>query len=74
MTIVFAPKQNPSISWARCLAWIGRQPSKLDVAGSNPAESVKKCVDYGVCEFGSRESRDLNSFIQTFHHLFLVVV
>ena len=40
MTIVFATKRQNSSVWARGLAWIGRQPSKLDVAGSNPAESA----------------------------------
>ena len=29
-----------AIGRARSLAWIGRQPPKLQVAGSNPAESV----------------------------------
>ncbi len=36
----FKPIKNPQTLWARGLAWIWRQPSKLDDRGSNPRASV----------------------------------
>ncbi|MBP1662359.1 MAG: hypothetical protein H6P94_608 [Thermoplasmatales archaeon] len=34
------PNDNADV-WACSLAWIGRQSPKLQIAGSNPARSVK---------------------------------